>query len=237
MVLIAYTSCKSSSETYYYTTYKNIEYLPIDPLEYGYPIPVLENNVKKYKDMFLATKEEKLNYLVNENVLVTILELTKDGEINLGPSATSSKNKQYRIVMDYSKHKTLNNSSLGSARIGVGLRLIAKVKSNKSNVGFGDLFALGIAAESNHVKGTLAIEVIGIKSKDVTNIIPFPSEINPTTIQHAMQAMATIKSKIYDNTTQIFPQIIAIKLNETNNCTQMDLIESLSLKNNGYVKN
>jgi hypothetical protein len=61
----------------------------------------------------------------------------------------------------------------------------------------------------------MMIEVVGIKSQEVTTLLPLPSEINQTTIQNAMQALATIKSKIYDEDTELFPQVMAIKPDST----------------------
>lgn len=227
LVMLNLASCKSTNDLLKSVVSSNTEFKPVDPFEYGYNIPVIENGTQEFKEMFLCTKDEKLNFLINENVLVSILELTANGEINLGTAAVSSKNKYYRIVMDYSKHRTVSPNPSGSGRIGVGLRLVAKVKTNKADVNLGDLFAIGVASEAEHVEGTLTIEVIGIKSKDVTNIIPFPSEINPTTIQNAMQALATIKSKIYDENTEIFPQVIAVKPSDNTPETYKDLIEKL----------
>ena len=71
--------------------------------------------------------------------------------------------------------------------------------------------SIGIAAKAGKAKGTLMIEVVGIKSKEVTTLLPLPSEINQTTIQNAMQALATIKSKIYDTGTDLYPQVMAIR--------------------------
>ncbi|MBK7524812.1 MAG: hypothetical protein IPN49_12190 [Saprospiraceae bacterium] len=103
---------------------------------------------------------------------------------------------------------------LGYKRVGVGLRIIANVTAMESGINLGDLFSIGLAAKANKITGNLMLEVIGIKSKDVTSVLPLPSEINQSTIQSAMQAMATIKSKIYENGTELYPQVMAIKSEE-----------------------
>lgn len=186
-------------------------YVPVDPFEYGRPVEIFKNQLPKHKRFAQCNKQEKLDFLINENVLVSVLENNKGGDLSISNSFISKKNSSYRVIMDYSKYRTVNAGQCGHGRIGVGLRLVAHIRAHKSNINFADLFALGLAAESNHISGTLSIEVIGIKSKEITSSIPLPSEINRTSIQQAMQALSTIKSRIYDGSTEIHPQVIAIK--------------------------
>ena len=186
-------------------------YVPVDPFEYGRPIEIFKNQLPKQKRFTQCNKQEKLDFLINENVLVSVLENNKGGDLSVSNSFISKKNSSYRVVMDYSKYRTVNAGNCGHGRIGVGLRLVAHIKAHKSNINFADLFALGLAAESDHISGTLSIEVIGIKSREITSSIPLPSEINRTSIQQAMQALSTIKSRIYDRSTEIHPQVIAVK--------------------------
>jgi hypothetical protein len=104
-------------------------------------------------------------------------------------------------------------------------------------VNLGDLFALGLAAEANHLEGTLSVDVIGMDSKDITNILPFQSEINKTTIQNVMQALASIKAKIYDKDTDLYPHILSVKPNV--GYGEMDLKtynKALALKRDEIIK-
>jgi len=198
-------------------TYKNFRgYEPVDPVEFEDQIRIASGeNLIVSKDMKLLTREETLGFLNNETVLVSIGMLTKEGSINYLPITISKKNSSYKVTMDYMKYATLaqisNNQFIGSKRVGVGLRLISLITTAEAGINIGDLYSIGLAAKDGKLSGTLIIEVIGIKSKEVTTLIPFPSEINQTTIQNAMQALATIKSKIYDKETKLYPQVMAIK--------------------------
>ena len=226
-------SCKSyqtlAPET---TALKKISgYVPVDPLEYAHPIQLFQKQQSLRKHLGQCSKQEKLDFLINENVLVSVLEHDRGGDLSVSNSFVSKKNSSYRVIMDYSKFRTVNSEECGQARIGVGLRLVAHIKAHKSNINFGDLFALGLAAESNHISGTLSIEIIGIKSKEVTGTLPLPSEINRTSIQQAMQALSTIKSRIYDQTTQIHPQVIAIKTCSEDPAQYDNLIGELGKRN------
>lgn len=197
-----------------YTNFRGFE--PIDPIEYMEEIAIVENNNIVHKCALKLSKEEILRFLSNETVLVSVAEYTADGGLGYGPVNFSTKGSNYRITMDYMKFATLREITeerelLGYKRVGVGLRIIANVTSLESGINLGDLFSIGLAAKANKITGNLMLEVIGIKSKDVTSVLPLPSEINQSTIQSAMQAMATIKSKIYEQGTELYPQVMAIR--------------------------
>lgn len=193
-------------------------FVPIDPMELNSKVPTFDANGvgPSKRDVRSLRKEEILKFLSNETVLTTISQVDIGGEMVLGPSAFSTKNSKYRVTMDYMKYSTLMVGDTaraldGFARVGVGLRVILSIFANKSKIALTDLFSIGFAAEANQLSGSLMIEIIGIKSDEVTSAIPLPSEINPTTIQLVMSSMATIKSKIYDSKTELIPQIIAVQ--------------------------
>ena len=198
-------------------TYKNFRgYEPVDPVEFEDKILISRgDSLILSKDIKLLNREETLGFLNNETVLVAVGEINREGNINYLPITFSKKNTSYRITMDYMKYATLaqisENQFIGSKRVGVGLRLISLITTAEAGINISDLYSIGLAAKENKLSGTLIIEVIGIKSKEVTSLIPLPSEINQTTIQNAMQALATIKSKIYDEETSLYPQVMAIK--------------------------
>lgn len=205
-------------------TYENFRgFEPVDPIEYDDSVQITtgKNSEDKEmkiinKEMKLLTNDEMLQFLNNETVLVSIGQVSTEGKITYLPITVSSKNSSYKVTMDYMKFATLGQKDeqeyfIGFKRVGVGLRLISLITTTEAGINVGDLSSLGIAAKSGKVKGTLMVEVVGIKSKEITALLPLPSEINQTTIQNAMQALATIKSKIYDNETQLFPQVMAVK--------------------------
>lgn len=168
-----------------------------------------------------------VDLLPNETVEIQISEITKKGGLSLkGAAAISAKNTSYQVTMDYVKFVTINvvdtvsfgknnqveNLSIFSyARVGVGLRVVASIETKKKGINLGDLFAIGFAASKNEVSGSLSVNILGVESQEITSLLPMPSEISSSSIQNAMQAMATIKSKIYDENVEIRPQIISIR--------------------------
>ncbi|MHA7131388.1 hypothetical protein [Algoriphagus namhaensis] len=202
-------------------TYSNFRgFMPIDPIEYHDEILLSADGELYTKDIKVMNSEEIFQFLNNETVLVSIGQVTAEGGIAYLPVTITTKNSSYKVTMDYMKFATLaevrqDGSFVGFRRVGVGLRLITLLTANESGINIGDLSSIGLAAKQGSIKGTMMIEVVGIKSREVTTLLPLPSEINQTTIQNAMQALATIKSKIYDEETELFPQVMAIKPDST----------------------
>lgn len=222
-------------------TYENFSgFEPIDPIEYDAKVEVVENKEIVFKNVKLLTREETFSFLNNETVLVSIGHINLEGKISYIPITISAKGANYKITMDYMKFATLgqrdsNGKFLGYKRVGIGLRLISQITTFESGINIGDISSIGIAAKMGKLNGTLMIEVIGIKSKDVTNLLPLPSEINQSTIQSAMQSLATIKSKIYDQYTDLYPQVLAIKMKrdstDSNNTIEENRVK-LQFENN-----
>lgn len=198
--------------------YKNFRgFEPTDATEYDAKVNIVVNDASVEKEIKLLSAEQVLAFLNNETVLVSIGQIDYEGKINYIPVTLSAKGSSYKITMDYMKFATLGQVNkdgefLGYKRVGVGLRLISQITTFKSGINIGDLSSIGIAAKAGKLNGTLMIEVIGIKSKEVTTLLPLPSEINQSTIQSAMQALSTIKSKIYDTDTKLYPQVMAVKV-------------------------
>lgn len=94
--------------------------------------------------------------------------------------------------------------------IGIGLRLTATIEVNKGSVDLGNLTALGVAAESGNVSGTLVIQTLGISGENISNLIMMPSEINTTTIQNAILSLGAIKAKMYENDVVLTPRVVGL---------------------------
>jgi hypothetical protein len=107
-------------------------------------------------------------------------------------------------------HRYIPANTIIPVYIGVGLRLTANITVTKGEVNLGNLFAVGAGVESGKVVGTLVIQTLGISGPSISAAIPVPGEVNPTTIQNALMAIGTIKSKIYDEETTKEPRVLAL---------------------------
>lgn len=124
-----------------------------------------------------------------------------------------------------SKYESISNNIKIPVYYGIGLRIHASVTVLKDSINLGSLFELGFAASQKQLNGTLIIQTLGISGRNISQIIPIPDKINESTIQSSLQALATIKSKIYDDDTKITPQVVGFKL-PYNIQGARDLIES-----------
>lgn len=208
--------------------------------------------------------EKIVEALPNETVSVAIKSIKANGEAKyLGTAAISKKNEVYEITADYIKFVTINLSEfieddsgngtgapgpiLSYLRVGVGLRLKANITTKKKGIDVSNLFGLAIAASKEELYGTLTVSVIGIESEKVTNALPLPAEISLSSIASALQAMSTIKSKLYDNETRKIPQIISIRsvngsfseqelIYNTSQVLNEASISSYLLQNSSYIR-
>jgi len=138
-----------------------------------------------------------LDDLPNETVLLTIKSLESDGKVSYLVASAGIKNKTYLITEDYMKYVSVIYQGR-VVRVGVGLRARASVRTLDSKVDINGLLPVGISASLNKIKGNLQMEVIGISSRDITNALPLPTTLSQDSVVNAIQALAFIKSRIYD---------------------------------------
>lgn len=192
-------------------------YKPIDPL------PV--SKVKKYDsssgmetEVFWASisdKREKRDLLPIQSSQVAVTKQDASGKISYLNAGVSGEIGNYSVVMDYMKYRVeevldTTGSFIGNGRIGVGLRIKAEVKTNKAKLNLGGILPLGVEASLGNLSGGISVDVIGIDSEGVTNLIPMTSEIDQTAIQSALQALASVKAKLWEDDVTITPHLVAI---------------------------
>jgi hypothetical protein len=128
----------------------------------------------------------------------------------------------YRVTLDYAKYQVRTvgpdactsgtpTGTAGVFRVGVGVRVTAILQTVRANLDLGGLGAIGLAVEAGLANGSLQVDIIGVDSKDVTTLIPLPSDIDPSSIIAALQAVATIKAKIHDEATVLRPHVMAME--------------------------
>jgi hypothetical protein len=83
--------------------------------------------------------------------------------------------------------------------MGVGVRMIASVTVQEGKVNLSSPIGLGAAAQANQISGGLLVQTLGASGEAISPVIPIPSELNVTTIQNAIMALGTVKSKLYDS--------------------------------------
>jgi hypothetical protein len=199
---------------------KYIDFIPIPPIQVK---SLILSTSSENKILNLSTtemsmdKQSVINFVPNESMETTIQKFNENGDIEYYYSGRSVKKGTYRIIIDYNKYiiqtisSTSENSCIGYAKIGIGLRIIANINAFKNNIDISSLVSIGNAAKDGAISGTVGYEIIGIESEEITAILPITSEITSSLNQVFLQAVGAVKGKIYDETTRLHPQIIAIK--------------------------
>jgi len=206
---------------------KQYGYQPLDPLPIQINIPSQLTEAQK--------KTALLDAMPDETIRIAIRDLSQSVGLTYAPAAMGEEGRDYVVVLDYVKfgtdsvpviitdnvasgERTLLVAPVQSASsngiipvyIGVGLRLTANIHVLKGSVNLGSLFALGAAASAGDISGSLVIQTLGISGREISGLIPMPSEISESSIQNAIVALATIKSKIYDDKTVITPRVVGV---------------------------
>ena len=211
-------------------------YQPIDPLpakvgylnDSGRIIPINRISRPLLNKRLMAS-------LPDETMRMAIGQIDGQGNINFTSNKVGYKGSSYVVVLDYIKFDTksipivirrdssnkvseiksipegnraMQPDGLMPIYVGVGLRLTATISVNEGPVDLGNLFALGFAAEAKKLTGTLVIQTLGVSGKDVSSLIPMPSQINTTTIQNAIMSLAAIKSKLYEDDAELSPRVV-----------------------------
>ena len=154
---------------------------------------------------------QEVNKLLT-NISTNITQSSKDASGGIG-GIFSASHSQKQYVIDFMKWRaepliTTDDKALGWVRVGAGLRLIVNITKDDGSAS-GSLFALAVSAKAGKVDGSISTELIGMDSKEVTQAMPFTVDLSEGNIQKVVEALAIVKTKLYDDTTTVLPNLIA----------------------------
>jgi len=185
-------------------------------------VPQLYNGHFWYVNDSLKANWEFMSHAKNDCTLlrsfpnivsnVTIYKVSPEGNLNISGVVISAKKEEYQVIYDFSQTQTLVWPDT-SALIGIGVRMVAKVSTKKAGINLSSPFSLAINAEK--IQGSLEVRVTGISSKTINGLIPTTNDLSASSISNALQAVATIKSHIYDEDVIISPQYLAYNIRDS----------------------
>jgi hypothetical protein len=207
---------KVSSENY-------LGYQPIAPAPAS-KVKIYNSETKRMKEVFwesLTDTEHKRRLLPLQTAQFSMRRINASGQVTYLVSSLSAEVGSYEVIMDYMKYRVEDaygedGDYIGNSRVGVGLRIKALVDTKKSDLNLGSITAIGLQASIGNISGGISVDVIGIDSESVTNLIPLTSKIDETAIQSALQALASIKSKLWETDITITPHVVAISQSKPN---------------------
>lgn len=83
--------------------------------------------------------------------------------------------------------------------VGVGLRVSANVYVSTAGANISGIGLIGAEAEANKLKGSLVVQTLGVNGKSVAAALPIQSELNRTTAENAILAVASIKALLHSD--------------------------------------
>ncbi|HXH73274.1 MAG TPA: hypothetical protein VNI58_10710 [Mariprofundaceae bacterium] len=198
-----------------------LDYQPIAPLP-ALNVRYYNRVTKTYEDKPWASfpddaagRNLKKSLLPMQSSYTYVIKDDSSGTLSLLANTASIAKGNYTVVSDYILYRVENVPGAGVGLVGVGMRVRAKIRTNKGGLNLSGLFNLALEAKAENLSGELQVDVIGIYSKDVVQIFPaMTTEISPTSIQQVMQALAAIKAKISEDNVDITPQLIALRQNQ-----------------------
>lgn len=196
-----------------------IEWVPVGPLPIDFKI--FDGRLMSELSMDEANNEKLLNLHPNEILTKAIIMIEKKGEeMNFSSIELSQKDYTYIVRTDYLKYTSLplkkdspGGEVIGKARVGVGLRIEATIKTKKKDLNVTDLYQLGVESRNGNLSGNLTVSIMGIEAEEVTSGFPVNAEISPTSVAAALQALTQVKVAIYDKDTHLTPQILEVQYN------------------------
>lgn len=96
--------------------------------------------------------------------------------------------------------------------VGIGLRATADITTLNSSANVSGIGVIGAEAEANNLKGSLIVQTLGVNGKAVTAALPIQSELNRTTAQNAIVAVASIKTLLHAAETETAPRVVGMYL-------------------------
>jgi len=163
------------------------------------------DGTRSYIPLFRKTEEEDVYYDINRSSF-------RDDFLNVfsDECASNPETNGCDMVRPTGDRVTFEEEVNVPVYVGVGIRVTINLTVLSGNVELSGLGAISAAAEAKKVSGNLIIQTLGITGSKVTSTLPLPSELNPTTIQNAIMAMATIKSALYSDAgdVKITPRVV-----------------------------
>lgn len=213
------------------------DFVPISPMDFEQDVIIYDKLAKKFDTLSIkelsVDKTKIIKFLPNETVYSTVEKHDKNGNIEYGPASITAESGVYIVTLDYAKFTTLklkadDGGCTGFTKVGVGMRITAKITTFEAGVNVSSLFGLGGEVKNGKMSGQLTVDVIGMESSKITDLITMPVDISEASIQTALQSLSAIKSKIYDDETNLHPQILAAK-NTNGECSAIQLLEKVDI--------
>ena len=125
---------------------RGVGFMPIEPIVAKSQVEVRQNGEIVTKDIRVLTTNEKLNYLADTLAQVSVSKLGSSFQFSYLVNSVAREKGEYLVYIDYLKYfiedaytevTPGNRKKIGRYRTGVGLRVVARVKTKKKKCELG----------------------------------------------------------------------------------------------------
>lgn len=176
-------------------------------------------------------KNALLRDLDTETLRISLSKIGGSVSTTVAVVGASVKGESYILTLDYVKYFTHNKRVETTYKVlkadgtkdtvpfagnvpiykGVGVRIRAEFTALETGLNISGLPALSVAANSNQISGRLTVQTLGLTGPQITGLMPIISDISVASIQSAVQAVAAIKAKMYEDSTVAYPKIVGFE--------------------------
>jgi hypothetical protein len=220
-------------------------YQPLNPTTIWVRDPVKLEEGETNADITSSEfKNALLRDLDTETLRISLSKIGGNASTTIAVVGASVKGESYILTLDYIKYFTHNKkvttkydlvqpnrttdqrTFAGNVPIykGVGVRIRAEFTALETGLNISGLPALSIAANANRISGRLTVQTLGLTGPQITGLMPIISDISVASIQNAVQAVAAIKAKLYEDSTVAYPKIVGFEAP----ASQLDAIPAIT---------
>lgn len=188
------------------------------------PFVIKDGNLQNVYWQSLSDSEIKSELaLVHENT--EVFQKTTDGKFEILANKATAKKGVYNTVYYYYVFKNYSCGGLadGVVAVGVGMRVIAGVKTTKANVDVSNLIPLAVSVDQNDLSGQLSVEGIGLTSANgnISSYLSSAGTLNEENIRKAVESFGIVKAVLGTTQLKLTPHALWIMAPDANKCSSV----------------
>lgn len=199
------------------------EFLPMEPEVADSTVEVVVGGTVVRSDIRLLADKEQLQFLTTTRSSTRMARVGNNGKLTFLSGTITGDKGRYAVFMDHAHYfvepaRHENGDAFGRYKTGIGLRLVASIETRKRGIDLGSIFKIGLAAGKNEMSGSLEVLAFGISGPEISTLLPgIMATIDESSIQRALESMAAVRAKFWEEDTSISPTRFAIEATGSSN--------------------
>lgn len=159
------------------------------------------------------TKEQIRKLLSNSSSKMTIEKKDINGQFNYIALGSTLQKGEYKITYDFTNSFNqsfeLREGVETIGEFGVGVRLVAEIKTNSKSVNVSGLIPLAVGAKNNKLSGSIKYNTYGIRHPKINTAAPATLNLTEESIQKVFDAIAVARVLVDLDETTLEPNLLA----------------------------